>query len=239
MGGVNLDFAGKGRFLQDHHYAEVYGRDEWLDRGETLADMVGWGLRDDALFRHAKTKLDALEASGQRFNLTLLTLDTHYPGPPVLSDYCRQRGVKNYADLVACTADQVADFVGYIRARGYLKNTDVVVLGDHLPMTNPIDDKLKTIPDPERHIFNLFVGQNAPRKNREQIVHFDLLPTILDFVGVHVSHMRLALGYSGFAPEVPLLANNRLAEMRSNLTHPSPIYFDLWKQANEAHSSAG
>ena len=44
MQGAPLSFSGKGQFLKDHHYAEQYGRDEWIAQGERTEDMSGWGL---------------------------------------------------------------------------------------------------------------------------------------------------------------------------------------------------
>ena len=234
MEGAPLAFAGERAISQGPslHRAVRPGRMDCA--GERREDMNGWGLHDDDLFRHAKMKLDQLEAKGGRFNLTLLTLDTHYQGDETLSKYCMQRGVKNFEDLVECTSDQVADFMGYIRQKGYLENVDVVVLGDHLAMSNPVTPKLEQVP--ERHIFNLFVSKDVPKKLREDIVHFDLFPTILDFIGIHVQNSQLALGYSGFSwPDRLLHAADRLAEMRSNLMHPSLYYFGLWKPRESEH----
>ena len=33
MGGASTSFAGKDKFLHQHHYHEVYGREEWLKSG--------------------------------------------------------------------------------------------------------------------------------------------------------------------------------------------------------------
>lgn len=167
--------------------------------------------------------------------MTLLTLDTHYSGTETLSKYCAQHGAKNFEDLVECTADQVADFISYIRQKGYLENTNVVILGDHLAMSNPVIDRLKDVP--ERHIFNLFVSKNLPKTFRNDIVHFDLFPTILDFIGIHVQKGQLALGHSVFSMSDPLPYDDRLADMRRNLMHPSPLYYALWTDSEAARRS--
>lgn len=73
MGGVSLSFAGKGRFLRDHGYQEIWGREEWDAAGARPEDYNAWGLWDSALFDRARAGLDRLHASGQPFNLTLLT----------------------------------------------------------------------------------------------------------------------------------------------------------------------
>ena len=80
MGGAGLAFAAKGRFFADHGYRERYGKREWLRQGVRPDDMSRWGLYDDDLFERAKVKLKDLHDSGGRFNLTLLTVDTHPNG---------------------------------------------------------------------------------------------------------------------------------------------------------------
>lgn len=77
MGGAPLDFAGKGKFLSEHHYHETYGYYEFLRSKTQVHGVSGWGLFDDDLFTQARKKLTELHESGQRFNLTVLTLDTH------------------------------------------------------------------------------------------------------------------------------------------------------------------
>ena len=51
MGGASTRFAGKDKFLRQHHYHEIYGKDEWLQRGASARGMNGWGLYDADLFR--------------------------------------------------------------------------------------------------------------------------------------------------------------------------------------------
>jgi len=38
------------------------------------------------------------------------------------------------------------------------------------------------LPKSERYIFNRFISKEEPVKNREEIVLFDLFPTILDYI---------------------------------------------------------
>lgn len=78
MGGDALLFSGKGKFFKDHHFDEMYGREELKNR---LAekDLHFWGLYDDDLLAQAQTKLKQLHAASQPFNLTITTIDTHGP----------------------------------------------------------------------------------------------------------------------------------------------------------------
>jgi phosphoglycerol transferase len=227
LGGAPLSFAGKGRFLQDHHYHEAYGREEWLKEGVDSKALGEWGLYDEELYAHARAKLAQLHASGQRFNLTLLTLDTHNPHG-FLSPACRRRGGKNFEDIVECASYQVAEFVRFMEKSGYLKDTNVVVLGDHLAVSNTVYDALQNVPD--RRIFNRFISQELPLKNTEEILPFDLFPSILEFVGFEVAGDRLGVGYSAFNASEVVRPSGRLNDLTLPSLSGSSSYGRLWEQ---------
>lgn len=193
MGGADHAFAGKGKFLSAHGYQEIWGRTEWERQGETK--MNAWGLFDPQLLFLARKKLDELMGAGRPFNLTLLTLDTHHPHGFV-SDVCRDEGVVDFPGVVECTAGLVASFIDYIRSNGYLETTDVVVIGDHLSMVNPVYDQLSR--QPHRTIYNRIYSSRALSRNRDDLYHFSIFPSILDMLGFKFPDGRLGLGVSGF-----------------------------------------
>jgi phosphoglycerol transferase len=225
MEGGSESFAGKGKFLRGHHYDEIYGQEDWLRAGVSAEEMNGWGLFDDDLFAAAKRKLRALQDSKAHFNLTLLTVDTHEPAG-FLSKHCAQRGYQAFEGVVRCSAEEVADFVRYIEDSGYLANTNVVIVGDHLARKNLLSEKLSALP--ERHIFNTFISDRPPKKNREDLIHFDLLPTILEFGGFDVDGDRMGLGYSAFNKQVQAPPAHRFSEMQHSLMNRSAGYLTLW-----------
>lgn len=226
LGGAPLSFAGKGKFFQDHHYDQTFGREEWQKEGVDEKELGEWGLYDDELYARAKLKLAQLHASGQRFNLTLLTLDTHNPHG-FRSPGCRRRGLKSFEDIVECASTQAADFVQFIQRSGYLKDTNVVILGDHLAVSNPLYDALRKIHD--RRIFNDFISQEPVRKNTEDILPFDLFPSILEFVGFDVPRRRLGLGYSGFGEPETDRPKDRLTDLVLPSLSGSASYGRLWE----------
>ena len=79
MGGAPLTFAGKGRFLEAHGFAELHGGADFLPFLEDPDYRSRWGIYDDTLFDFANRKIDELAAEDVPFALTLLTLDTHHP----------------------------------------------------------------------------------------------------------------------------------------------------------------
>ncbi|MBV7538915.1 sulfatase-like hydrolase/transferase [Duganella sp. sic0402] len=230
MGGAATAFAGKDKFLGQHHYHEVYGREEWLKSGVSREDMNGWGLYDADLFARAKAKLRELSASRQKFNLTLLTVDMHEPKGH-LSAACAQRGFKGFDGVVSCTAAEVADFVRYAQDNGYLEDTNIVILGDHLSRKNPLTHQLSKLSG--RTIFNSFISKQAPQPNRAQLLHFDMLPTILEFSGYAVPNGRMALGYSAFNQHPIQPPKDRMAEMDQSLMNRSPEYMALWSDPDD------
>lgn len=227
LGGAQLSFAGKGKFLHDHGYDTAYGRDEWQKKRTDPKAFNEWGLYDDALFTKAKATLTQLHASGQPFNLTLLTLDTHNP-VGFRSPSCRARGIKGFEDIVECTSHQVADFVKFVRQSGYLKNTAIAIVGDHLAVSNPLADTLRAVPD--RRVFNLFISEPTVRRNRDDLVSFDLFPTLVEFAGFDVSGGRLGLGYSALNAQQSASSPEGLQDfMQPTLTF-SATYRKLWDQ---------
>lgn len=224
MGSDALPFSGKGKFFQDHHYDEVYGRDE-LKGNLSKQQMNYWGLYDDALLKHAKDKLTQLHKRKKRFNLVVTTIDTHGPYG-YYSNTCKQKGVNDFAGIVECAAGNVAEFVDWMKKRGYLKDTQVVILGDHLAMENPLSEKIYTIQ--QRTIYNQFISYPVMQKNRDEVLHFDMYPTIIEFLGFNVVGGRLGLGYSAISNQLPAQSTS-FEEMEENLLNNSEQYLDLWK----------
>jgi phosphoglycerol transferase len=229
LNGSSLAFAGVGKFFRDHHYSKVVGREEWVGLGADPATMSGWGLRDDDLFRRARKELDALMKTRRPFNLTVLTIDTHHPYGH-LSPHCARQGHTEFEGIVECTAGQVADFIDYIASRGWLNRVAIVVQGDHLAMGNSSYEKL--IQNPNRTVFNLLLGGDGRlAKNTDQVTHFDMLPTILDLIGLRVEGERAGLGYSAIGPIKVPRPPDRIARMTEQLMNYSEAYRDLWKPA--------
>jgi phosphoglycerol transferase len=231
MGGASLSFAGKDKFLKSHGYDEAWGKEAWQAAGNF--QMSWWGLYDDDLVNQAKKRLDALVAAGQPFNLTLLTLDTHAPDG-LMSPYCAQRGGKWLTDNVRCTAELIADLRAHAQKKGYLANTDFVVVGDHLAMVNQHFDTL--LKHPDRTVFNQWHVQPGLTPNRDTIYHFDVFPTVLYSLGFRFPDNRLGLGGSGFGPPPALPADHDPQHFLNHVLNYSPKYLEFWHRTEKASS---
>lgn len=228
LGGAPLSFAGKGAFLRDHGYTEAWGWEEWKQQGPVqIRDRNAWGLYDSKLFENARKRLAELHAAGQPFNLTILTLDTHNPHG-LLSPDCREQGVNEFKGILSCSAERIAGFVEFARARGYLKDTVVVIVGDHLAVPNSLWDQLEKAGD-SRRIFNLVLTESGPTPNTRELLPFDMFPTLLELVGLDAAGDRLGLGYSAVgAIEVPRPADRIPFLAQTAWERASPAYNALW-----------
>lgn len=235
MGGASLYFADKGKFFAEHGYTELYGKEEWTRAG--ARNFSDWGLYDDELLARAKVRLDQLQKSKQPFNLTLLTVDTH-PPQGYLSPTCAQRGVTDYKGIVTCTATMVADFVSYMKQKGYLENTVVVIMGDHLSTRAPLETALNQSTQ-KRTIYNAIIAPTPLYKNRDMIYHFGMFPTMLYALGFRFDQNRLALGSSGFGALDPgfVVPKLDLETFNELLAKTSRRYLEFWN-AHEGYGGA-
>jgi phosphoglycerol transferase len=225
IGGASGNFAGKEVFFRTHSYHEFFGREELESAGLNMEKGVEWGILNDQLFYFAREKLKRLQESEQKFNLTLLTLDTHGPGG-LYSEDCRRRGAKDYQGIVKCSAEQIAEFVDFMERSGYLEHTRVVIMGDHLGMKTPISEEL---PKDQRFIYNKFLPNKHLRPNRNEIVHFDMFPTTLEFIGFDIDGDRLGLGFSAINELTAPLPVDRVEDLKKNVLNHSDTYIGFWK----------
>ena len=226
MGGASLKYAGKGEFFGSHGYDELYGREEILTAYHHKIATNQWGVYDDDLFKFAEKRVEELIAKQKPFNLTLLTVDTHLPKGH-LSKTCKDRGVDDFKGIVKCTSEITAEFIFDLEKKGYLKNTTVVIMGDHLAMMNPEFKKLQKVK--HRTIFNNYVFLNSSlKKNRDAFIHFDHFPTILDSIGLQVEGGKLGLGISGFYDGKLPDFDARFDEYNKNIMRGSVKYQSFW-----------
>lgn len=192
MQGASLDYTKTGEFLKKHKFHELYGREEWKQKGYT--NFNNWGLYDEELFAEAKIRLKELQQSKKLFNLTMLTVNTHGP-EGFLSENCKSQKFNDYGGIVECSINQIADFVNYLIAEGFLENTNIVLIGDHLFLNDSVFE-FRT--KDKRNIFNRFISNEEHKANARELLQVDIFPTVLDFIGIKLKSGKIAKGISGF-----------------------------------------
>ncbi|MHA7208834.1 LTA synthase family protein [Arthrobacter sp. MDT1-65] len=237
LGGANASFAGKDSFLSTHGYAEMKDLADWRAAGEPTENFRSdWGLSDERLMAYAKDEIDTLHAeaerTGQPFNLSMLTLDTHEPVH--VFDYCDVDTQNEVTSVFACSMTQVAGFVDHMEEKGYLEDTAVVIMGDHLKHMSAGDAFHEQLDDHDnRTIFNrIWVpGTDTNSTLRPGVDQLNMYPTILEAAGLTLANREAGLGVSAFAAEIPessaqALGQDDYAEL---LNSNSPqFYSEAW-----------
>ena len=200
FGGRKLYFEEHGNYdVMDYNYCEQNGL---IPEGY----RVFWGFEDKKLFDIAKDTLKEKAASDEPFNLTMLTVDTHFEDGYVCDECDDTFGENQYANVMACSSRGVAEFVKWVQSQDFYENTTIVISGDHLTMDS---DFCEDVPDTyERKVFTTYI--NAPvqptdtTKYREYST-FDQFPTTLAALGVSIEGNHLGLGTNLFSSEITLI----------------------------------
>ena len=196
FGGADTNFAGKNNFLREHGFSKVSGLDQWKGEGADESDISSWGLSDSVLIEKAKQEVSQLHASGEPFNFSMITLDTHEPGGVYAS--CGSDDEMPMKRALRCSTTAVADFLMFLEDQGYLDDTVVVVMGDHLKQTGSgtqYNDELMGADS--RTIFYKVHSPNVDVSfSREGGDQLSVLATTLDLLGLTPSAGRAGLGVS-------------------------------------------
>ncbi|MEX5302239.1 LTA synthase family protein [Kocuria sabuli] len=209
LGGANASFAAKDTFLSSHGYSEVKDLSDWRAAGEPEENFRSdWGLSDERLMAHARDEIDELHAeserSGRPFHLSVLTLDTHEPVH--VFDYCDVDAQNKVTSVFSCSMTQVAGFVEHMEEEGYLDDTAVVIMGDHLAPKSFHEQLGGSDDDSDgRTIFNRIwiPGDDGSSTLRPRVDQLNMYPTILEAAGLTLQDHEAGLGVSAFAWKVP------------------------------------
>ena len=204
MFGATAKFGGLNYFYESHGNFNILDYDAAKEKGWIPNDYyVWWGYEDDKLFEFAKTELTRLYETGKPFNFVMETADTHFPDGYVGENTPTPRD-NQYANVIAYSASEVAEFVRWIQAQPFYENTTIVMIGDH----NSMDAKFFEDFDSGylRTTFNLIINP-APglmdipeeRTKNRWFYNGDMFPTILASIGVKIEGERLGLGTNLFS----------------------------------------
>ncbi|MDD6422706.1 MAG: sulfatase-like hydrolase/transferase, partial [Intestinibaculum porci] len=164
---------------------------------------VFWGYEDEKLFGFAKEKLNNLSKQSKPFNLTMLTVDTHFP-TGYWDRNCRSQFPTKYENVMACSSRQVSAFIKWCQTQSWYKDTTIVISGDHPTMNATIQ---KGTPWDQRLVYTCYINSAVKRDSitRRNFSTQDNFPTTLAAMGVQIQGNRLGLGTNLFSNEKTLL----------------------------------
>lgn len=226
------------RFYLNHGFSNIFGKTDYLLKGIENKHFGSWdqGLNDDILLEQVYEKIIEERKKNKPFNITLLTMDTHIPYI-YMSTNCKNATKYNkiykedyYLKLresFKCTGNFIANFIKKLERNGILKDTLVVITGDHLapidefsePYLGATNDK-----DPlknKRIFFKVINSEFEP--NRNLMSHYDIAPTILHDLNIlDLNQDKFGFGvslYSKMKPEnyyneyIEVIKSNNLSQI--------------------------
>ena len=136
--------------------------------------------------------------------------------------------------MFACSMTQVAGFVEYMKEKGYLEDTAVVIMGDHLKHMSAGDAFREQLDHhANRTVFTrVWVPGGAGNSGlRPGVDQLNMYPTILEAAGLSLTNHGAGLGVSAFTSTIPIgsaqaLTPDAYAELLDSL---SPhFYTQAW-----------
>ncbi|SDB55682.1 Sulfatase [Butyrivibrio sp. INlla16] len=225
--GSNASFGGRELFFKTHGDYGIVDYPYAKDQGWIPQDYgVWWGFEDEKLYEYAKNRLSELSKSDEPFNLTLLTVDTHFEDGYVCR-LCEDEFEDQYSNVFACASRQATEFVNWIKEQDFYENTTIVLVGDHPTMDA---DFCAEIPeDYTRKVYTCIINPGASRDGADQREYttFDMFPTTVAALGASIEGDRLGLGANLFSSEQTLLEKYGMELEESELNRKSHFMNEL------------
>lgn len=222
--GSDAEFHGRRAYFTQNGNYEIVDTVSLKEDGRLDEDYhEWWGFEDEKLFSFAKEELIRLSAEDKPFNLTLLTVDTHFPD----GYECRLCGDEydnQYARVLSCSSRQVAEFIEWIKAQPFYEDTTIILSGDHLTMDSEFLEGISE--EYVRTTYNCFINPAVePVREKERLFGtFDMFPTTLAAMGVKIDGDRLALGTNLFSDEETLTEMYGFEVLDGELQYRSEYY---------------
>lgn len=228
MIGSEGNFAGRSLYFTEHGNYEIQDYNYAKEQGQIPQDYkVWWGYEDEKLFANARAELEQLSQGDEPFNLTLLTVDTHFEDGYVC-DLCDDTfGDNQYANVMACSSRQVAEFVQWIQQQDFYQDTTIVISGDHLTMDSDFCQDVSA--DYDRRTYTAYINADAEKavQDTRTFTTFDNFPTTLAALGVSIPGGRLGLGTNLFSDTPTLAEEYGVAALETEIARKSTFVENL------------
>ncbi len=220
--GGNIYFSGAKTFLQQHGFDFIYGREELKKEFDNKVETNPWGVEDKLTFDFLKKEILNNSKTNVPFFFTMFTINTHFYEPSSIDEDITN--IKQASKLID-------DFINWCNKQSFIKDTTIIIVGDHLRMKDKLNQFLDENYD-ERYIYNTFINtvySNSKINRDRTFSQIDLFPTILEAIGFKVEGSKLGLGTSLFSDKKTLLEEFGETELNSQLAKNNKLYKNLYK----------
>lgn len=224
--GSDSEYGGRKTFFHSHGNFKIFDFFSAYPGGFEDYNIGWWGIEDSKLYDYAKKELLTLSKNDEPFNLTLLTVDTHFGDGVVdgyLCDRCKNTYNDRYANVISCADSQIMEFIEWIKQQDFYLNTTIVITGDH-----PFMGKDITNDNENKTVYNCFINPKQCYVNTKerQFTTFDIFPTTLASLGFSIEGDKLGLGTNLFSSKETLCETIGLENINKELSKYSQYYID-------------
>ncbi len=227
--GSDAVFGGRQTYFTSHGGYDIYDYTYAKEQGWIPPDYnVWWGYEDEKLFSFARDSLTEMAAQDEPFNLTLLTVDTHFENGYVCDLCTDEYGEDRYSNVIACSDRQVTEFVRWVQQQDFYENTTIVISGDHPTMD--VDYCINVPENYDRKVYTAYINAAAAPEEPDRVRQYstmDDFPTTIAALGAKIKGDRLGLGANLFSGEDTLIEEYGLAFVENELTAKSQFMIDL------------
>ncbi len=223
--GSDAKFGSRDSYMKQHGDFDIFDYVYAAENGYYNGEFVWWGYDDSNLYTFAKNELIKLSKEDKPFNLTLLTVDTHFEDG-YLSDNCTDLKYDDqYSNVISCADTMVYDFINWVKKQDFYENTTIVIVGDHHTMDVDFFDDY-TEKEQERRIYNAYINSAISTDNiyNREFSTMDLFPTTLASLGVQIEGDRLGLGTNLFSDNETIIEKYGIDFVNNELDKKSEYY---------------
>ena len=221
---ARTSFGGIKEYFTKHGNYSILDVDSVKDYGLKINDndLGAWGLNDNYLFKTAKKRLSDLSKKDEPFNMTLLSIDSHFPDG-LVGDYTSKKYKTQYENVYATESKLIYDFVSWVKKQDFYEDTTIVIVGDHLSMQS---DYFTLHGAKRRYVYNCIINSYVTTENNSnrEFSALDTFPTIVSSIGGNIKGDKLGLGINLFSDKKTMLERYSFGYVNDELLKKSSFY---------------
>ena len=207
---ASFDYTGFRDFLRGRNIDAMFDADTMPGRGEE--PPVSWGVREGVTLKAIQAQIKQYAAAGQKFFLSYIPAAPHNPFDGIPPEFCKF-STTNKDDYVSQYQNEllyldwvITTILDELKTTGLLDHTLVIITDDHGEMLGenggPIGHGWAVTPE-LANVPLIIMDPNRPGYHINDTIgsQVDLLPTILDLLGIPLPSDQLYQGTSLYSAE--------------------------------------